>query len=1521
MEMKKRIRKQLSMILIVAMVFSSSVGVYADEVRDDPGVSENTPAMPGAGAGAEIPGASGQQAEMPDEGTTLSDNATAPELPDEPVSENLPGQTVSEDEILPDEEEGIYEPEEQAGDNISVSDDSTLRAAIASAAAGTTIALDSDISLDGVLYIGDGKEITIDLNGHTLTGRGTKIDELVTAINYDGAESHEHEVENRFLISVSGNTAKVKLTDSKKTGSLTYDKANFTRSDSIVAVWKGAKLTLENISITASDNKLLIPKRSNGKPESAMRVGGKAVMVVGNTGYAGNAAEYENKSPVVGSTVFVNEGTTIEKSYIGIYAIGKGAAVSMNGGTINAVNAAIQNQGQLSYFGTDITVNGGTLNGNGKQADAIYHPGAGKLTINGGTFKGAAGIEISNGDVVINAGDISSSADFETGVNLDKVANGSTVVGCGICYSPYTNSGVKSSLTIKGGNVSGAYGLFVNYRGGNEAYYSTNIRLNIKGGIFDSLKQGGKAMGVSDNVPLGANIHNIISFTGGSFNTRPDREYISGGYYAKKAAGGRFDVVPVNEAYLYPKLTAAHVLNGQTIGEILQTVLRDAYAKEYEGTTVSGAAYVSTNEAGENKGTVSEGKVLKAGETWYLAAIKGAGSLTVSRNGEEGDVSGEYSIKNQVSLNQILKFTVEDISGDSIRIYQKRPVRYSEKITDAFEYFDFYYTHNGEESPLPKTSKVDIRWGKSDTAITDPAYDFEKEDASTVIWMSASYLGVKAVCSFQIERLPIYVKATKEVSSLVGDELTERYYGLIDVYSADETGRMSDKKVVSGDKVRIEEWFDSTSSVIDLTGISNIRKHDGYKAVLKDLGKLKSDDEDDREKNYELAEKPWVVYNVRPSVIFDFRDATETDEIAPAKIRRSDDTTPMTIYSFTNGQLTTDAKWCVKTVRFDSIESCWIEEMKEISTIGIKSDPTADGKGTKFSFGQEFLENYRDDGGRFTLYEIFSEDVTASDNNMSLTVKALQPVIFNGNKFVAKDDTRYYSRGIIKSGYSPSLDVRVYDGTKKLSFGSDYTLTYKYNKNAGNKDSENRPTVIVTGKGDYSEMKITAYFVILPADLEYASDVSVTTQYIKYSGKVLKPKVKAVYAYGANAGKTIPASAYDITVFDEDGRDVTVKKFNTSARAGKYTVVLTANGSNPNISGSTSDPAKDGEMDAAGSGSGIYFYGIPKASKKMTVGGTLSKVAYPLTESEGGIDSFLDKDKFYAKTAEKKYNYQDIDRDDREGSISVDLVSGKDECTAVVYDEKDITGETLNSGVYYLKVQYATAALKQKYYVFEPTYVKVTYAGTKLKADDIKLKKKSFDFSSGDEYTDLELKLSKRIDNRGTDGIKLYVFQNGTELDLSDLREENYVIKGDALSNNRAGRYRIRVEGTGSYYGAYDLTYTVGVQPYNKDKTPAAVLVNTADPKSPEDETERPVHYRPDGQYDNSMVKVVWTKANGEKEVLQQRGASGNEAGDYYVVWSTFKQVGPKKGTVTIVGTGTRFTGKIKKKFDVDQAE
>lgn len=91
--------------------------------------------------------------------------------------------------------------------------------------------------------------------------------------------------------------------------------------------------------------------------------------------------------------------------------------------------------------------------------------------------------------------------------------------------------------------------------------------------------------------------------------------------------------------------------------------------------------------------------------------------------------------------------------------------------------------------------------------------------------------------------------------------------------------------------------------------------------------------------------------------------------------------------------------------------------------------------------------------------------------------------------------------------------VKVYDGDRRLTLGKDYTISYKNNTNsytlkAGDSgfDANKAPTVIVTGKGDYSG-KETANFVISPKSLD---GVNVADMYVNATGKpiAVKPVVK-----------------------------------------------------------------------------------------------------------------------------------------------------------------------------------------------------------------------------------------------------------------------------------------------------------------------------------------------------------------------------------------------------------------------------
>jgi len=98
---------------------------------------------------------------------------------------------------------------------------------------------------------------------------------------------------------------------------------------------------------------------------------------------------------------------------------------------------------------------------------------------------------------------------------------------------------------------------------------------------------------------------------------------------------------------------------------------------------------------------------------------------------------------------------------------------------------------------------------------------------------------------------------------------------------------------------------------------------------------------------------------------------------------------------------------------------------------------------------------------------------------------------------------------LIYTGQALKPAVKVYAGDTLLQEKKDYAVSYKNNKNAYTYDGDdkefdatNAPTIIITGKGIYSE-KVNLYFTIQPKDIE-DSDVEVQELWLKYNGKEQK---------------------------------------------------------------------------------------------------------------------------------------------------------------------------------------------------------------------------------------------------------------------------------------------------------------------------------------------------------------------------------------------------------------------------------
>lgn len=104
------------------------------------------------------------------------------------------------------------------------------------------------------------------------------------------------------------------------------------------------------------------------------------------------------------------------------------------------------------------------------------------------------------------------------------------------------------------------------------------------------------------------------------------------------------------------------------------------------------------------------------------------------------------------------------------------------------------------------------------------------------------------------------------------------------------------------------------------------------------------------------------------------------------------------------------------------------------------------------------------------------------------------------------------------TGKAIKPECEVYYGDTLLVAGKDYTLTYKNNTKACTSETDsNRPTLIVTGKGNYTG-KVTKNFEIEPKNIESdvtegksASDIDVESVAIAYNGRQQKKQPKVTW--------------------------------------------------------------------------------------------------------------------------------------------------------------------------------------------------------------------------------------------------------------------------------------------------------------------------------------------------------------------------------------------------------------------------
>ena len=265
----------------------------------------------------------------------------------------------------------------------TVSTEADLKAAFA---AGGDIVLGADIPVTGTLELPEGKNLTLDLNGYTISGTA-------------GTGS------NQYLIEVR-NTATLTVKDSGTDGTITY--AGVSGTADIAVIWVEGKLVLESGIIELTGNTPIgfavdvypsqweteyteptVFEMNDGKIQSAQ--GAVRVTSFSSDTYESNVEFTMNDGELASGTGYYTVNIQVQDDAPNL-------DVNINGGTLTAADSSypyavyLWTGNGLSAENVEIELAGGTYNG-----DVMFNPGTSSLkeenvSVTGGTYNGTYGV-------------------------------------------------------------------------------------------------------------------------------------------------------------------------------------------------------------------------------------------------------------------------------------------------------------------------------------------------------------------------------------------------------------------------------------------------------------------------------------------------------------------------------------------------------------------------------------------------------------------------------------------------------------------------------------------------------------------------------------------------------------------------------------------------------------------------------------------------------------------------------------------------------------------------------------------------------------------------------------------------------------------------------------------------------------------------------------------------------------------------------------------------------------------------
>ena len=334
-------------------------------------------------------------------------------------------------------------------------------------AAGDTIKLNESLTVNATITV--DKSVTIDLNGHDITGEGVQY-----VFNFNAKDTE-------FTLTDSTDEAGTIANDQRgilvTAGELTFDKVTLTSSDRTIQInpvtdGGAAKVIVEGGVIESTgtnDTRTIMLWGNNVAGEASLVVnGGEIIAPISSDN---SAAINLGSANAAGNTVEINGGKITGHNGVRLYGNGeKGMTVlTMNGGSISAVNAGILQSAAEGTENTEIYLYGGSITAepaegsatDGGDAVAIHHTQTGILVIGkedgtGPTLTGETAVAIKEGDVTVNGGTIIATGEYREHVIARE--DGTDDSGAAISISSNGSYTAGITLEINGGNLTSKNG-------------------------------------------------------------------------------------------------------------------------------------------------------------------------------------------------------------------------------------------------------------------------------------------------------------------------------------------------------------------------------------------------------------------------------------------------------------------------------------------------------------------------------------------------------------------------------------------------------------------------------------------------------------------------------------------------------------------------------------------------------------------------------------------------------------------------------------------------------------------------------------------------------------------------------------------------------------------------------------------------------------------------------------------------------------------------------------------------------